>query len=203
MQKKRRGGSPPLSLSSSLSLEQALLLSTFCNNSQPATTRFFATDRGLNMGVKRATSLFYSFCSNVAKQVVRFYCPFYHRRYELACETSVHAPGFCKLLARLSSKEMGNVSVYAGNQFPISELFSSPLTPSFMFLANCRSKKCVNHLNSIQNSHFPPSLFVNVRFPLYKAQSTPRLSFDTRSNLGTHVPLPLVIFAFIFRIKIV
>ena len=33
--------------------------------------------------------------------------------------------------------------------------------------------------------------------------SNPRLSFDTRSNLGTHVPLPLVIFAFIFRIKIV
>ena len=98
---------------------------------------------------------------------------------------------------------MGNVSVYAGNQFPISELFSSPLTPSFMFLANCLSKNCVNYLNSIQNSHFPPSLFVNVRFPFHKAQSTPRLSFDTRSNLGTHVPLPLVIFAFIFRIKIV
>ena len=28
--------------------------------------------------VKRATSLFNSFCSNVAKQVARFCCPFYH-----------------------------------------------------------------------------------------------------------------------------
>ena len=120
MQKKRRGVSPPLSLSSSLSLEQALLLSTFCNNSQPATTWFFATDRGLNMGVKRATSLFYSFCSNVAKQVVRFYCPFYHRRYELACETSVH-PGFANgslPVSRARKWETSQCTQATNSQYP-------------------------------------------------------------------------------------
>ena len=53
------------------------LLSTFCKNfSQPATTWFVARQVG-TWEVKRATSFFNLFCSNVAKQVACVCFPFY------------------------------------------------------------------------------------------------------------------------------
>ena len=57
-------------------LQKVELLSTFCNNfSQPATTSFVAT-QVLTWVEKHATSLLYSFCRNVAKQVARSCGPF-------------------------------------------------------------------------------------------------------------------------------
>ena len=46
---------------------------------------------GLMWVVKRATSLFNSFCSNVAKQVARFCCPFFRTLTSLTVEAVILA----------------------------------------------------------------------------------------------------------------
>jgi len=52
---------------------------------------------GLNVLLKRATFLFNSFCSNVAKQVARFCCPFYRSLRKLRyCDVSIDAEHFSK-----------------------------------------------------------------------------------------------------------
>ena len=50
---------------------------------------------GLMWVVKRTTSLFNSFCSNVAKQVARFCCTFYHR---VKGAVSRQSSSFCLIL---------------------------------------------------------------------------------------------------------
>ena len=60
-------------------------LSTFCNNLIGCKTGFNVT-----WVVKRATSLFKSFCSNTAKQVARFCGPIYRAFTRVFCGFSVN-----------------------------------------------------------------------------------------------------------------
>ena len=46
-------------------------------------------------------------------------------------------------------------------------------------------------------------IIVNVRFPGGYSPVSAEVPFETRSNLGTHLFFVAVIFAFIFRIRIV